>query len=203
MSEKNLSIDWEKMSGLVPTIVQDQNTSEVLMLGYMNKESLEKTLETGLVTFYSRSQEKLWPKAETSGNTLTLVSIDQDCDNDSLLIKAHPKGPTCHKGTISCFDSAPAPELGFLGSLSALVASRAEKLPEGSYTTKLFEAGIHRMAQKVGEEGVEVALAAKDDDQKEFLGEAADLIFHLMVLLQGKGSSLAEVVKILQSRHSN
>lgn len=193
--------DFAKGDGLVPAIVQHAHTGEVLMLGYMDEAALAKTRESGLVTFYSRSKQRLWTKGETSGDVLALIDLKIDCDADTLLVRALPAGPTCHTGTTSCFGNDVAPRLGFLAELDALVASRHAERPEGSYTTKLFDGGIRRMAQKVGEEGVETALAAVAEDDDALLGEAADLVFHLMVVLRARGLGLEQVVKKLASRH--
>ncbi|UPG95852.1 bifunctional phosphoribosyl-AMP cyclohydrolase/phosphoribosyl-ATP diphosphatase HisIE [Luteibacter aegosomatissinici] len=193
--------DFAKGDGLVPAIVQHARTGEVLMLGYMDEAALAKTRETGLVTFFSRSKQRLWTKGETSGDTLTLVDLKIDCDADTLLVRALPAGPTCHTGTTSCFGNDVVPALGFLAELNALVASRHDERPKGSYTTKLFEGGIRRMAQKVGEEGVETALAAVAEDDDALLGEAADLVFHLMVVLRARGIGFEQVVAKLASRH--
>ncbi|URX62654.1 bifunctional phosphoribosyl-AMP cyclohydrolase/phosphoribosyl-ATP diphosphatase HisIE [Luteibacter anthropi] len=193
--------DFAKGDGLVPAIVQHARTGEVLMLGYMDEAALAKTRESGLVTFYSRSKQRLWTKGETSGDVLALVDLKIDCDADTLLLRALPAGPTCHTGTTSCFGDDVAPRLGFLAELDALVASRHAERPEGSYTTKLFDGGIRRMAQKVGEEGVETALAAVAEDDDALLGEAADLIFHLMVVLRARGIGFERVVQKLASRH--
>lgn len=193
--------DFAKGDGLVPAIVQHARTGEVLMLGYMDEAALAKTRESGLVTFYSRSKQRLWTKGETSGDVLALVDLKIDCDADTLLVRALPAGPTCHTGTTSCFGDDVAPRLGFLAELDALVASRHAERPEGSYTTKLFDGGIRRMAQKVGEEGVETALAAVAEDDDALLGEAADLIFHLMVVLRARGIGFERVVQKLASRH--
>lgn len=193
--------DFAKGDGLVPAVVQHARTGEVLMLGYMDAEALDKTRQTGLVTFYSRSKQRLWTKGETSGDTLSLVDVRQDCDADTLLVRALPAGPTCHTGTSSCFGDDVAPALGFLAELDALVASRHAERPEGSYTTRLFEGGIRRMAQKVGEEGVETALAAVAEDDEALLGEAADLVFHLMVVLRARGLGFEQVARKLASRH--
>ncbi|MGF6492842.1 phosphoribosyl-ATP pyrophosphohydrolase/phosphoribosyl-AMP cyclohydrolase [Luteibacter sp. 621] len=193
--------DFAKGDGLVPAIVQHARTGEVLMLGYMDEAALAKTRETGLVTFFSRSKQRLWTKGETSGDTLALVDLKIDCDADTLLVRALPAGPTCHTGTTSCFGDDVVPALGFLAELNALVASRHAERPEGSYTTKLFEGGIRRMAQKVGEEGVETALAAVAEDDDALLGEAADLVFHLMVVLRARGIGFEQVVEKLVSRH--
>ena len=193
--------DFAKGDGLVPAIVQHARTGEVLMLGYMDEAALAKTRETGLVTFFSRSKQRLWTKGETSGDTLALVDLKIDCDADTLLVLALPAGPTCHTGTTSCFGDDVVPALGFLAELNALVASRHAERPEGSYTTKLFEGGIRRMAQKVGEEGVETALAAVAEDDDALIGEAADLVFHLMVVLRARGIGFEQVVEKLVSRH--
>lgn len=193
--------DFAKGDGLVPAIVQHARTGEVLMLGYMDEAALAKTRESGLVTFYSRSKQRLWTKGETSGDVLAMVDLKIDCDADTLLVRALPAGPTCHTGTTSCFGDDVAPRLGFLAELDALVASRHAERPEGSYTTKLFDGGIRRMAQKVGEEGVETALAAVAEDDDALLGEAADLVFHLMVVLRARGIGFERVVQKLASRH--
>jgi phosphoribosyl-AMP cyclohydrolase / phosphoribosyl-ATP pyrophosphohydrolase len=193
--------DFAKGDGLVPAIVQHARTGEVLMLGYMDEAALAKTRDTGLVTFFSRSKQRLWTKGETSGDTLALVDLKIDCDNDTLLVRAMPAGPTCHTGTTSCFGNDVVPSLGFLAELDALVASRHAERPDGSYTTRLFEGGIRRMAQKVGEEGVETALAAVAEDDDALIGEAADLVFHLMVVLRARGIGFGQVAAKLASRH--
>lgn len=193
--------DFAKGEGLVPAIVQHARTGEVLMLGYMDEAALAKTRDTGLVTFFSRSKQRLWTKGETSGDTLALVDVKIDCDNDTLLVRALPAGPTCHTGMTSCFGNDVAPALGFLAELDALVASRHAERPEGSYTTQLFEGGIRRIAQKVGEEGVETALAAVAQDDEALIGEAADLVFHLMVALRARGIGFDQVAAKLASRH--
>jgi phosphoribosyl-ATP pyrophosphohydrolase/phosphoribosyl-AMP cyclohydrolase len=193
--------DFAKGDGMLPAIVQHAQTGEVLMLGYMDEAALTKTRELGLVTFFSRSKQRLWTKGETSGDTLTLVDVRVDCDADTFLVRAIPAGPTCHNGTTSCFGDDVAPPLGFLGELDALVASRHAERPEGSYTTKLFEGGIRRIAQKVGEEGVETALAAVAEDDDALIGEAADLVFHLMVVLRARGIGFDAVAKKLVERH--
>jgi phosphoribosyl-AMP cyclohydrolase / phosphoribosyl-ATP pyrophosphohydrolase len=197
-------LDWGKGDGLLPAVVQHWQSGEVLMLGYMNAAALAHTQASGQVTFYSRSKQRLWTKGESSGHLLALKSIRIDCDADTLLVQADPHGPTCHNGTSSCFgDSAEVrPPLGFLAELDTLVARRHAERPAGSYTTSLFEGGIRRMAQKVGEEGVETALAAVAQDDAELLGEAADLVFHLTVMLRARGLSLAEVAVLLANRHS-
>ena len=192
------STDWHDFDGLVPAVVQDAGNGRVLMLGYMNAEALEATRITGRVTFFSRSRQRLWTKGETSGNYLELVSLESDCDNDSLLVQAKPLGPTCHLGRGSCFPAAPG---NFLADLDSLVRSRERERPESSYTTGLFEAGLRRIAQKVGEEGVETSLAGVVEDDAALLAESADLLFHLTVLLRARGLSLAEVVTVLERRH--
>lgn len=196
-------LDWSKGDGLLPAIVQHWLSGEVLMLGYMNADALAQTRSSGHVTFYSRSKQRLWTKGESSGHVLALKSIRIDCDADTLLIQADPHGPTCHTGTSSCFgDSVDVrPPLGFLAELDALVAQRHAERPAGSYTTKLFDDGIRRIAQKVGEEGVETALAAVVQGDEELLGEAADLVFHLTVALRARGLSLGDVVEVLAKRH--
>src|SRR4249920_3166581 len=198
MSPEQISdLDWEKQQSLLPAIVQDAGNGRVLMLGYMNADALARTLETRQVTFFSRSRQRLWTKGETSGHTLQLISIEADCDSDSLLVQAMPKGDTCHLERASCFADAPA---AFLGELDAVIAQRERERPEGSYTTRLFDAGVRRIAQKVGEEGVETALAGVIEDDAALLGESADLIYHLAVLLRARGLSLAEAIKVLASR---
>lgn len=195
------NINWKKGNGLVPAIVQDASTKQVLMLGYMNAESLKKTQETGLVTFYSRSRKTLWTKGETSGNTLKFISIAMDCDQDTLLVRALPAGPTCHEGTVSCFGDKGPQGVGFLAKLEALIEERKTADPENSYTAKLLQGPLHKAAQKVGEEGVETALAAIAETDDGLVYESADLIYHLMVLLSAKDIKLADVIKELQTRH--
>ncbi|HVJ38966.1 MAG TPA: bifunctional phosphoribosyl-AMP cyclohydrolase/phosphoribosyl-ATP diphosphatase HisIE [Stenotrophomonas sp.] len=197
-SEANDVLDWGKGDGLLPVIVQDADNLRVLMLGYMNAEALAATRASGKVTFYSRSKQRLWTKGESSGHFLEVVSIDSDCDADTLLIQAHPRGPTCHLGRDSCFAQAPA---NFLGSLDALVATRERERPADSYTTALFDKGTRRIAQKVGEEGVETALAAVAQGDEELLGESADLLYHLLVLLRARGLGLRDVLSVLEARH--
>lgn len=191
--------DWSK--GLIPAIVQDADSGLVLMLGYMSEEALAETRRSGHVTFYSRSKQRLWTKGESSGHFLELVSLAVDCDADTLLVLARPEGPTCHNGTTTCFGEFPGPDVAFLGELSKLIEARHRERPADSYTTKLFDAGTRRIAQKVGEEGVETALAAVAQDADALLGEAADLIYHLTVLLRDKGLSLADVARTLRERH--
>ncbi len=194
------NIDWNKVNGLIPAVIQDAQSKEVLMLGYMDREAIEKTQTLKKVTFYSRTKKRLWTKGETSGHFLNVVSIALDCDGDTLLIQAEPMGPTCHKGTKTCFGN-PTEDWTFLATLEKIIDQRFKTRPEGSYISSLIAKGIHKMAQKVGEEGVEVALAAKDEDEKAFLNESADLIFHLMVLLKARHHSLSEVASILSDRH--
>lgn len=195
-------VDWDKGGGLVPAIVQDAGSLRVLMLGYMDRAALAVTRETGLVTFFSRSKGRLWTKGETSGHLLDLVSIEVDCDADALLVLARPRGPTCHLQRGSCFAEAPASSAAdsVLARLDRLVATRAATRPEGSYTTRLFESGVRRIAQKVGEEGVETALAAVAQDEKALVGEAADLAYHLLVLLRSRGLGLADLEAQLDAR---
>jgi phosphoribosyl-ATP pyrophosphohydrolase/phosphoribosyl-AMP cyclohydrolase len=195
-------INWSKTSGLVPAIVQDATTLQVLMLGYMNPTALQKTLRTKRVTFFSRTKDRLWTKGESSGNFLHVVSVTVDCDNDTLLIAARPDGPTCHRGTPSCFGDAGASGVGFLGELDRVVASRLKEGGKSSYTARLAREGVARVAQKVGEEGVETALAALAANDGEFAGEAADLLYHLIVLLRVKKLSLAAPIAVLQKRHA-
>lgn len=192
------NLDWTKGDGLLPVIVQDAVNLRVLMLGYMNAEALAVTRASGFVTFYSRSKQRLWKKGETSGHVLELVSVQADCDNDTLLVRANPQGPTCHLQRASCFPEAPG---DFLADLDALVAQRERERPAGSYTTGLFEDGVRRIAQKVGEEGVETALAGVVQDGEALLGEASDLLFHLIVLLRARGLSLRDAVRVLEQRH--
>lgn len=195
------SIDWTKGNGLVPAIVQHWRDGRVLMLGYMNRDALAQTQHGGNVTFFSRSRKRLWTKGESSGNFLRLKSIHVDCDADTLLVLAAPTGPVCHRGTDTCFGDEATPALAFLGQLDALIESRERERPKGSYTTKLFDDGVRRIAQKVGEEGVETALAGVVQDDAALLGEAADLVYHLQVLLRARGLSLHEVAGVLAKRH--
>lgn len=192
------SLDWAKaQDGLLPAIVQDASTHRVLMLGYMDRAALAATLASGQVTFFSRSRQRLWIKGESSGHVLALVSIESDCDADTLLVQARPQGPTCHLQRTSCFAQAPG---DVLADLDGLVAARSVERPTGSYTTTLFDAGVKRIAQKVGEEGVETALAAVAGDDAEVCNEAADLLFHLLVLLRARGLGIADVLETLQAR---
>jgi phosphoribosyl-ATP pyrophosphohydrolase/phosphoribosyl-AMP cyclohydrolase len=199
------SFDWSKGDGLLPAVVQDARTARVLMLGYMNREALRTTLAEKRVTFYSRSKQRLWTKGETSGNFLHLVDAAIDCDNDTILVTANPDGPTCHNGTDSCFGEnigTTASKLSFLSQLESVIEQRVSAQPEGSYTARLWAEGPTRMAQKVGEEGVEVALAAVTQTPEKLVGEAADLLFHLTLLLKSRQLSLADVVAELQRRHA-
>jgi len=193
------NIDFSKMNGLVPCVVQDATTSKVLMLAFMNEEAYEKTKLEKKVTFYSRSKKRLWTKGETSGNSLELVEILQDCDNDSLLVKVNPKGPTCHTGADTCFNEKN--EYWDLSRLEAIIKDRKQNPKKGSYTTSLFEAGLNKIAQKVGEEAVELVIEAKDDNKELFLNEAADLLYHYLILLQAKNYTLKEVKDVLKKRH--
>jgi phosphoribosyl-ATP pyrophosphohydrolase/phosphoribosyl-AMP cyclohydrolase len=194
--------DWERSGGLLPAIVQHWITGEILMLGYMNAEALALTRSSGFVTFWSRSRQSLWKKGETSGNVLIMKSIRTDCDRDALLIQADPHGPTCHLKTSSCFGPDDRKPLAFLGELDDLVAGRRARMPDDSYTTRLFRSGVQRIAQKVGEEAVETALAAVAQGDEALLGEAADLMYHLTVLLRARGMSLADVAAVLEQRHA-
>ena len=196
-----MKIDFEKGGGLVPAIVQDANTEQVLMLGYMNEASLAKTQDSGLVTFYSRSRQELWTKGETSGNTLKLQSITVDCDNDTLLVRAIPTGPTCHEGTVSCFGKTGPEGLGFLSYLEELIEARKSADAESSYTASLLQGPLRRAAQKVGEEGVETALAAVAETEDKLTSEAADLVYHLLVLLAAKDVKFESVINELKGRH--
>ena len=192
---------WGKANGLLPAIVQHWQSGAVLMLGYMNRDALEQTLQNGKVTFWSRSKQRLWIKGESSGNFLALKSIHTDCDDDAILVLADPQGPTCHLGTASCFGDGSAPPLAFLAQLDALIDQRERERPRGSYTTQLFEQGVRRIAQKVGEESVETALAAVTQDDAALVGEAADLIYHLLILLRARKLAFTAVVEKLQARH--
>lgn len=190
-------LDWDKCGGLLPAVVQDAVSLRVLMLGYMDRTALAATVETGLVTFFSRSRQRLWAKGEISGNVLQLESIRADCDGDALLVLARPRGPTCHLGTASCFADTKG---SGIAELDALVAGRHASRPQESYTTRLFEAGVQRIAQKVGEEGVETALAAVAGSDGEVLDEAADLAYHLLVLLRARGLGLGDLERVLAGR---
>ncbi len=194
-----MNIDFKKGTGLVPVIVQDNTTMQVLMLGFMNAEALSKTEQEGRVTFFSRSRNKLWTKGETSGNYLYVKEIRADCDSDSLLILADPAGPVCHTGSISCFGEGTA--RGFLYKLEEIISQRIDNETEGSYTNKIFSKGINKIAQKVGEEAVELIIEAKDNNNDLFKNEAADLLYHLLILLRAKSVSLTDIEKVLTERH--
>lgn len=195
-------LDFEKGNGLIPAVVQDATTRKVLMLGYMNQEALDATREKGKVTFFSRSKNRLWTKGETSGNFLQLVEIREDCDKDTLLVLAHPIGPVCHTGADTCFKEENQADISFLKQLSEVIHARKEASPDSSYTAQLFHRGINKIAQKVGEEAVEVIIEAKDEDEDKFLNECADLMFHFLVLLEAKNTSLSAVAQVLAERHS-
>lgn len=195
------ALDWQKMGGLIPAVVQDHRTGEVLMLGYMNAEAIAASLESGFVTFFSRSRGQLWQKGETSGNRLAVRGIFSDCDSDALLVLADPEGPVCHLGTRSCFE-APSPATAWLGELSSIIAERARSGDSSSYTRKLLSEGPSRIGQKIGEEGVELALAAVTRDPDGCVDEAADLIYHLTVLMEARGFSWDDVASRLRERHS-
>ena len=196
-----MTLDFEKMGGLIPAIIQDNNTNKVLMLGFMNEEALEQTLSSGKVTFFSRTNNRLWMKGETSGNTLSIVSITPDCDNDTLLVKAIPAGPVCHKGTDTCFGEKNEEDILFLKYLQNFIERRRHEMPEGSYTTTLFQKGINRMAQKVGEEAVETVIEATNGTEDRLIYEASDLIYHLIVLLTSKGLRIDDLARELKKRH--
>ena len=197
-----MQIDFDKMGGLVPAIIQDADTKNVLMLGFMNEEAYNKTVDTGKVTFWSRSRNCLWTKGETSGNFLELVSIKNDCDNDTLLVKVHPTGPTCHKGTDTCWgETNEANPLLFLTELQDFINKRHKEMPEGSYTTSLFKDGLNRMAQKVGEEALEAVIEATNGTDERLIYEASDMFYHLIVLLTSKGLRIEDIAKELQVRH--
>ena len=197
-----MTLDFDKMGGLIPAIVQDARTKNVLMLGFMNKEAYEKTLELKKVTFYSRTRHKIWTKGEESGHFLDLVSIEADCDNDTLLVKAIPNGPVCHTGTATCFNDDNSYGIQFLTELQDFIIKRYQEMPEGSYTTSLFESGINRMAQKVGEEAVETVIEATNGTDGRMMYEAADLLYHLIVLLTAKGRRIEELAEALCQRHN-
>ena len=197
-----MEIDFEKMGGLVPAIIQDATTKNVLMLGFMNKEAYDKTVATGTVTYYSRSKGRLWTKGETSGNFLHVVSIKNDCDNDTLLIHVHPEGPVCHTGTDTCWgEKNTANPLAFLSELQDFIETRHKEMPEGSYTTSLFRDGINRMAQKVGEEALEAVIEAVNGTDERLVYEGSDMLYHLIVLLTSKGMRIEQLAAELQARH--
>ncbi|MGS2761220.1 bifunctional phosphoribosyl-AMP cyclohydrolase/phosphoribosyl-ATP diphosphatase HisIE [Sinomicrobium sp. M5D2P9] len=199
--QNRMEIDFDKDNGLVPAIIQDADTKTVLMLGYMNEEAYTKTVETKKVTFYSRSKQRLWTKGEESGNFLQLEDIKADCDKDTLLVRVRPQGPTCHTGTDTCWKEENKPHFGFLSVLEEVITARKENADSGSYVSSLFAKGINKVAQKVGEEAVEVVIEAKDENDDLFLNESADLLFHYLILLQAKGYTLVDVEKILRERH--
>ena len=197
-----MKVDIKSAHGLIPAIIQDSETKNVLMLGYMNEESLQKTIDTGKVTFYSRSKQRLWTKGEESGNFLNLVDIKNDCDGDTLLIQAKPVGPTCHTGLDTCWQEPNNQEYGFISNLEKTIKLRRENADsEKSYVASLFEKGINKIAQKVGEEAIEILIEAKDNNDELFLNESADLLFHYLILLQAKGYRLEDVIAILKERH--
>lgn len=195
-----MDINFDKLNGLVPAIIQDAHTQKVLMLGFMNQEAFIKTQQEKKVTFYSRSKQRLWTKGESSGNFLTVKSITLDCDQDTLLIQALPQGPTCHTGADTCFNETNQ-SADFLQELSAIIRDRKLNPSDESYTSSLFKKGINKIAQKVGEEAVEIVIEAKDNNPELFLGEAADLLFHYLILLEAKNHSLDEVIEVLKKRH--
>jgi phosphoribosyl-ATP pyrophosphohydrolase/phosphoribosyl-AMP cyclohydrolase len=198
----NIDLDFSKMNGIVPVVVQDWKTMKVLMQGFMNREAWKKTRQDGYVTFYSRSRQALWTKGETSGHYLEVKEMETDCDQDSLLIKVRPHGPVCHTGNYSCFGEEEDGALGFLMQLEGVLRDRKEKMPKDSYTARLFEKGINKIAQKVGEEAVELIIEAKGSNRELFFNEAADLLYHLLVMFVYKEYSLQDVVKVLEERHS-
>jgi phosphoribosyl-ATP pyrophosphohydrolase/phosphoribosyl-AMP cyclohydrolase len=194
-------LDFNKMNGLVPAIIQDAETAKVLMLGYMNQEAYDKTVATGLVTFYSRTRQRLWTKGEESGNFLDVVSIKEDCDHDTLLIQVHPRGPVCHTGTDTCWGEENKEPVMFLKELQRFIQQRHEEMPEGSYTTSLFQSGINKMAQKVGEEAVETIIEAANGTNDRLIYEGSDLLYHLIVMLTAKGLSIEDLARELEERH--
>lgn len=197
-----MKLDFEKMNGLIPAIIQDNYTQKVLMLGFMNKEAYEKTMETGKVTFFSRTKNRLWTKGEESGNFLHVVSVKADCDNDTLLIMVHPEGPVCHKGTDTCWGDKNEQDIMFLKELQDFIDRRRQEMPEKSYTTSLFNSGVNKMAQKVGEEAVETILEACNGTDERLIYEGADLLYHLIVLLTYKGYRIEDLARELKERHS-
>ena len=197
-----MELDFEKMNGLIPAIIQDNYTQKVLMLGFMNKEAYEKTMETGKVTFFSRTKNRLWTKGEESGNFLHVVSVKADCDNDTLLIMVHPEGPVCHKGTDTCWGDKNEQDIMFLKELQDFIDRRRQEMPEKSYTTSLFNSGVNKMAQKVGEEAVETILEACNGTDERLIYEGADLLYHLIVLLTYTGYRIEDLARELKERHS-
>ncbi|MCC8093987.1 MAG: bifunctional phosphoribosyl-AMP cyclohydrolase/phosphoribosyl-ATP diphosphatase HisIE [Tannerellaceae bacterium] len=196
-----MNLDFEKAGGLIPTIIQDDKTNKVLMLGFMNEEAYKQTIETGKVTFFSRTRNCLWMKGETSGNTLQVVQVMEDCDRDTLLIKANPAGPVCHTGNDTCFGEKNAEDILFLKQLQNFIERRRQEMPEGSYTTSLFTKGVNRMAQKVGEEAVETVIEATNGTEEGFIYESSDMIYHLIVLLTSKGLRIEDLCRELMKRH--
>ena len=199
---KPLKLDFSKLGGILPAIVQDAFSGKVLMLGFMNEEAWNRTQAEGRVTFYSRTRKKIWQKGEESGNYLEVISSDMDCDGDTLLLLASPAGPVCHRGTVTCFDPVQIPAITFLSELQDLIDSRKKEMPEGSYTASLFRSGNKKIAQKVGEEAVEFMLEALGREDELFMNEAADLLYHMLVLLSSKNKSIREVAALLQKRHT-
>lgn len=201
MDNMEVNIDFEKMGGLVPAIIQDADTAKVLMLGFMDREAYDKTMETGKVTFFSRTRNRLWTKGEESGNFLNVVSVKADCDHDTLLIQVHPAGPVCHTGTDTCWGEKNEQPVMFLKELQDFINVRHREMPEGSYTTSLFRSGVNKMAQKVGEEAVETVIEACNGTDDRLIYESADLLYHLIVLLTSKGYSIEDIAKELKERH--
>ena len=197
-----MELDFEKMNGLIPAIIQDDYTQKVLMLGFMNEEAYKKTVETGKVTFFTRKKNRLWTKGEESGNFLQVISIKADCDNDTLLIKAVPAGPVCHTGTDTCWGEENKQDIMFLKELQDFIDKRHEEMPEGSYTTSLFQSGVNKMAQKVGEEAVETVIEACNGTDERLIYESSDLLYHLIVLLTSKGYRIEDLARELKERHS-
>lgn len=201
MDNMEVNIDFEKMGGLVPAIIQDADTAKVLMLGFMDREAYDKTMETGKVTFFSRTRNRLWTKGEESGNFLNVVSVKADCDHDTLLIQVHPVGPVCHMGTDTCWGEKNEQPVMFLKELQDFINVRYREMPEGSYTTSLFRSGVNKMAQKVGEEAVETVIEACNGTDDRLIYESADLLYHLIVLLTSKGYSIEDIARELKERH--
>lgn len=199
-----MNLDFAKMGGLVPAIIQDAETEKVLMLGFMNEEAYQKTMDSGRVTFFSRTKKRLWTKGEESGNFLNVVDMKVDCDNDTLLIRVHPMGPVCHQGTDTCWgEKNESSSVMFLKTLQDFICRRYEEMPEGSYTTSLFQSGVNKMAQKVGEEAVETVIEACNGSDERLIYEGADLLYHLIVLLTSKGYRIEDLARELQERHSS
>lgn len=196
-------LDFDKMNGLVPAIIQDADTAKVLMLGFMNQEAYSKTVETGKVTFFSRTKNRLWTKGEESGNFLNVVAMQEDCDHDTLLIQVHPAGPVCHTGTDTCWGEKNEQPVMFLKQLQDFICKRHEEMPEGSYTTSLFQSGVNKMAQKVGEEAVETVIEACNGTDERLIYEGSDLLYHLIVLLTSKGYRIEDLARELKERHSD